>query len=269
MADILDEVDVNVASGRPRAPKQPLRTQNRRKVRVLSPPLLSRPRQAITDPTDITLPDTPPAEPYGADDDAILPSLDDGDIAMGDPSPSSPTVAAADRKNQVKVKVKVENIEDAEEDEDNMEVARAVGGHTAAIGNINISGSRPPPKEIKKPVYPTPENSSPTRPTAVAVDPATWNDVTAKLNVLSSPAQPVAIGKLKLEDAVEEDGALHMFWTDYTDVNGSLCLFGKVQNKRTKAFVSAFIKVDNILRKLFFLPRKYRKREFPLPVGFA
>ncbi len=45
-----------------------------------------------------------------------------------------------------------------------------------------------------------------------------------------------------------------MFWTDYTEIGGSLCLFGKVSNKRTNAYVSCFIKIDNILRKLFFLP---------------
>jgi DNA polymerase alpha subunit A len=51
-----------------------------------------------------------------------------------------------------------------------------------------------------------------------------------------------------------------MFWTDYSEVNGSLCLFGKVQDKKTGSFVSCFVKVDNILRKLFFLPREYRQR---------
>lgn len=51
-----------------------------------------------------------------------------------------------------------------------------------------------------------------------------------------------------------------MFWTDYTEVNGSLCLFGKVKNRSTGDFVSCFLKVDNILRKLFFLPRGKRYR---------
>ena len=50
-----------------------------------------------------------------------------------------------------------------------------------------------------------------------------------------------------------------MFWTDYTEVNGSLCLFGKVRDKRSGSYVSAFIKIDNILRKLYFLPRSYRQ----------
>ena len=67
-----------------------------------------------------------------------------------------------------------------------------------------------------------------------------------------------SFGKLDHNDAIEEDGSLRMFWTDYAEVNGSLCLFGKVQDKKTGAFVSCFVKIDNILRKLFFLPRQYR-----------
>ena len=51
-----------------------------------------------------------------------------------------------------------------------------------------------------------------------------------------------------------------MFWTDYTEVNGSLCLFGKVQDKKSKRYVSCFVKIDNILRKLFFLPREHRQK---------
>ena len=257
MADIFNEVDVNVASRRPGPSKQPMKAQNRRKVRILSPPIENRPKKNKLEPTEITLPETPPAELDAMDDDLPLPPLDDGDIAMSDPAPSSPAAKAADRKAS---KVKQEDAEDEENDDDMMEVARAVGDHAAAAASVNISGRRPVAKEVKKPALPTPESSSPPRaPAPDAVDPSAWNDVTANLNVLSSPAQPATFGKLKLEEAVEEDGSLRMFWTDYTEVNGSLCLFGKVQNKSTKSFVSAFVKVDNILRKLFFLPRQLKK----------
>jgi len=78
------------------------------------------------------------------------------------------------------------------------------------------------------------------------------------LNVLSS-SQTGSIGKLDYNDVVEDDGSLRMFWTDYSEVNGSLCLFGKVKNRKTGSFASCFVKIDNILRKLFFLPRAYRQ----------
>ena len=51
-----------------------------------------------------------------------------------------------------------------------------------------------------------------------------------------------------------------MFWLDYLEVNGCLCLFGKVKSKSTGQYVSAFVKIDNILRKLYFLPREFRFR---------
>ncbi len=86
-------------------------------------------------------------------------------------------------------------------------------------------------------------------------------NVTEKLNILSSPpAETASAGKLDSKDALEDDGTLRFFWTDYTEVNGSLCLFGKVKNRSNGSYVSCFVKVDNILRKLYFLPREYRQR---------
>jgi DNA polymerase alpha subunit A len=80
--------------------------------------------------------------------------------------------------------------------------------------------------------------------------------------VLSSPAAPQAatVGKLDPKVAVEEDGSLRMFWMDYVEINGGLCLFGKVKDKSTGSYASCFLKVDNILRKLYFLPRKHRRK---------
>lgn len=139
-----------------------------------------------------------------------------------------------------------------------MEVAQADG---IAIASVNMSGVRPVPK-IKKEAYPSPISSSPTRPATQHIDSSAWNNVTEKLNVISSsPAdETMTFGKLDHNDVIEEDGSLRMFWTDYTEINGSLCLFGKVQNKKTGNYVSCFLKVDNILRKLFFLPREFRQR---------
>ncbi|PHH86322.1 hypothetical protein CDD83_10414 [Cordyceps sp. RAO-2017] len=43
-------------------------------------------------------------------------------------------------------------------------------------------------------------------------------------------------------------------------MSGSLCLFGKVLNRKTGCYVSCFVKIDNILRNLYFLPRQRRGR---------
>ena len=198
---------------------------------------------------------TPPIESAydDDDDDGYLRGMDD-DAPMSDPLPSSPVTKAVARKDQAQIKG------EEEDDEDLMEISQAVGDHSTKTSSVNMSGSRPVPKMVKKQPYPSPESSSPTRGPADDVDASVWNDVTSKLNVLSSPpAQTASFGKLNVQDALEEDGSLRMFWTDYTEVNGSLCLFGKVKDKKSSSYVSAFVKVDNVLRKLFFLPRTYKR----------
>ncbi len=255
MADLLGEVDTNIPS---RSPVETIKTTARRKTRVLSPPLSQSKKSALPHVSEsensIHLLNTP-LEPSYSDNDDFPTTMFDDDVLMSDPMPSSPIANAVERKGQ-------QSIKEEEEGEDIVEVAQAVGSHSVKTGSVNLSGSRPPPKTLKKSPYPSPESSSPTRLSADAVDPSSWNDVTSKLNVLSSQSpETTSFGKLRLEDAVEDDGSLRMFWTDYTEINGSLCLFGKVKDKNGGSYVSSFVKVDNILRKLFFLPRTHRQRE--------
>ena len=182
--------------------------------------------------------------------------LDDGDFPMNDEMPSSPITKAVERKTRSLIKG------EEEEEEDAMEVTQAIGDHNVKSASVNISGSRPAPRMKKNPPYPSPESSSPTRPPSDTVDASAWNQITSKLNVLGCEAPETrTYGKLQLEEAIEEDGSVRMFWTDYTEVNGSLCLFGRVKSRKTGSYVSAFVKVDNILRKLYFLPRTYRQRK--------
>lgn len=189
------------------------------------------------------------------DDDEPLPSHDNIPTSDPVPAPSSPTVKVAARMMS---KLQTAGEEDEDEDDDMMEVAHA-GAITAA--SVNLSASRVPKKLIKTEIYPSPASSSPAAGAPEpAVDSSAWNDINSRLNVVnSSPAEATrGLNKIDYKDAIEEDGSLNMFWTDYTEVNGSLCLFGKVLNKKTKQHVSCFVKVDNVLRKLFFLPRQNR-----------
>lgn len=172
------------------------------------------------------------------------------DVVMSDPLPSSPAAKVAQRRALPQP--------DAEEEEgdDLMEVAHA-GAVTAA--SVNLSAARQIKKIVKPDPHPPPATSSPVKAPDAPVDPSSWNEINQKLNVVSSSqAETRTVGKIDYRDAVEEDGSLNMFWTDYTEENGSLCLFGKVLNKKTGQHVSCFVKVDNILRKLYFLPRKHR-----------
>jgi DNA polymerase alpha subunit A len=256
MADLLGEVDANILPTRTYA-KKAVKSESRRKVRVLSPPLTQerKPRipQARYESKVEQLVDTPPARPAFDDDDDFPLPLGDDDVLMSDPLPSSPTTKAVERKAKIQIK-------EEEEDEDMMDIAQAVGSEGAITKSVNMTGSRPIPKNLK-PAYPSPENSSPPLPAVADVDATSWNNVTSKLNVLSSPSSDTCIyGKMKPQDAVEADGSLRMFWLDYTEVNGSLCLFGKVKHKTTGQYLSAFVKIDNILRKLYFLPRDFKYR---------
>lgn len=261
MADLLGEVDTNVVSNRPPT-RNIVKSEARRKVRVLSPPTLQKQHRENTGAGDENhVPSSPPKHQpaFNSDDDlddGPLPAVEDDDISMGDPMPSSPISKAVERKIVVPVKKE----EPDEEDIDMMDIAEATVSASIKTANVNITGSRPPPK-IKKEEPTTPANSSPTKPMTELLD-ASWNDVRNKLNVLSSPAPEMrSFGKLRAQDVVEEDGSLRFFWMDYTEINGSLCLFGKVKNKQNDSYTSAFVKIDNILRKLYFLPRDQRFKQ--------
>lgn len=255
MADLLGEVDSNILPTHIPS-RNVVKSETRRKVRILSPPLSENPKPT-REKGNAPEPQSPAEQPQlNLDDDEPLPGGGDNDdnVPMSDPTPSSPITKAVERKSSAPIKV-----EENEEEDDLMDIAEATGHHGSKVTSVNMTGSRPPPK-IKKEAYPSPMSSSPPRVTSDAVD-ASWNDVTNKLNVLSSPATETrTFGKLRAQDAIEEDGSLRMFWLDYAEVNGSLCLFGKVKNKQTGSYVSAFVKIDNILRKLYFLPREYRHK---------
>ncbi|KAI0481144.1 hypothetical protein GGR56DRAFT_688668 [Xylariaceae sp. FL0804] len=260
LSDLLGEVDANIPAPASRSSKRH-RSPERRRTRVLSPAREARrPVAKKVRLSDDHLPPTPQNQDDYDDGDAFVASMDDdlpatADVVMSDPVPipSSPTTKAVARKAQLKA----EPAED--EDDDMMEVAHAGAINTASV---NLSASRPIKKLSKVDPYPSPVSSSPTKPQEVAIDSSSWNELTDKLNVVdSSPPAARIVGKMDYKDAIEEDGSLNMFWTDYTDVNGSLCLFGKVLNKKTGTYMSCFVKVDNILRTLYFLPRQYRHQD--------
>lgn len=253
LADLLGEVDTNIPAPAPRLSKIE-RSGDRRKSRALSP--VAEPIQKRQKRTDTRLPSPPVG--HVDSDDGFIPAADDGvlgtqDGPMSDPAPSSPAAKKAERKAHVK-----QEPED-DEDEDMMEVAHAGAVNSASV---NIAGSRPVKKLLKQDPYPSPASSSPLKQAPdTSVDSTSWNNLTDRLNVVTNPTETRGIGKIDHQDAIEADGSLNFFWTDYTEINGSLCLFGKVLNKKTNVYVSCFVKIDNILRKLYFLPRQQRFRD--------
>ncbi|KAF5023245.1 hypothetical protein F66182_4697 [Fusarium sp. NRRL 66182] len=254
LSSLLGEVENNIPAPAPRISKIH-RSGDRRKARALSPVPEPIPKKKKT--LDTRIPSSP--RPALENDDGFIPSFDDDiletpDIPMSDPAPSSPAAKVAQRKAQIK-----QEPNDDDDDDDMMEVA-----HTGTIDttSVNLASSRPIKKLLKTESLPTPASSSPVKANGAQVDSTSWNALTERLNVVSSsPAETRTIGKIDHKDAIEEDGSLNFFWTDYTEVNGNLCLFGKVLNKKTRSYVSCFVKVDNILRKLYFLPRQHRVQD--------
>lgn len=57
----------------------------------------------------------------------------------------------------------------------------------------------------------------------------------------------------------EENNGEHFlfYWIDAMEKMGTVYLFGKVYDKRNKKFISCCVTVNNIMRNLFILPRKY------------
>lgn len=257
MANLLGEVDANIPAPSPRLPKIE-RSTDRRRLRALSPaPEPTHKKQKRVD-TRLSSPAPATLGNDDDDDDGYMHPLDNeppstANALMSDPAPSSPAAKVAQRKAQ-----QVKQEPQDEEDDDMMEVAHAGAVTTASV---NITSSRPIKRLLKAEPYPTHMSSSPPRAPEAAVDSTSWNLLTEKLNVVTTPlTEAKGIGKMDHKDAIEADGSLNFYWTDYTEVNGSLCLFGKVLNKKTKSHVSCFVKIDNILRKLYFLPREQRLR---------
>ncbi|KAH7182849.1 uncharacterized protein B0J16DRAFT_344718 [Fusarium flagelliforme] len=253
LSDLLGEVDSNIPEPVPQISKAERSGGGRRKARALSPA-----PEPISKKTKILDTRKPSPPPVVDEDDSFFNSADGDlletmDIPMSDPAPSSPAAKVAQRKAQLK------QDQDDEDDEDMMEVAHA---GAIATTSVNMASSRPIKKILKAETYPTPASSSPVKANGAQVDSTSWNALTERLNVVSSsPAETKTVGKIDYKDAIEDDGSLNFFWTDYTELNGSLCLFGKVLNKKTKSYVSCFVKVDNILRKLYFLPRDHRVQD--------
>ena len=256
MSGLLSQVDSNIPAPTARQSRAE-RSGGRRRPRALSPaaePTIKRQKRLGT-----RLSSPPP--PNLDSDDSFMPLLDDepAGVPMSDPAPSSPAAKAAERKAQLKREPKEQYDDD---DIDMMEVAHA---GAVKMASVNLTGARPIKKPLDTELYPSPASSSPPKVVAAqsdVVDSSSWNDLTQRLNVMSSPqTEARGIGKIDHGDAVEADGSLNFFWTDYMEVNGSLCLFGKVLNKKTKSYVSCFVKIDNILRKLYFLPRPHRVRQ--------
>lgn len=189
------------------------------------------------------LPSSPP--PLSDSMDMYTPDVNlDSDMTDMPETPSSPTTQAIKRK--------------VPEPEAEMIIAKPLAGLLSSRSeraSVNIAPTRMRPKVMETPSKLSNGIAfSPSGP----VEPSQWLELGSKLKTTDSPKPSAVYGKIKAEGVLEEDGSLKMFWTDVCDVGGILCLFGKVQVKASHNYVSCFLRVDGILRNLYFLPRDYK-----------
>ena len=263
LGDLLDGLDTNIPAPASRPTKRE-RSRERLRTRDLSPVRdLKLPAAKKKKVFDDRMPSPSSPAAASADEDPFTldqpGDVEDMPVAMTDAIvPSSPPIKIVAKRSS-----SGPNDDEDGEDENDMEIAHA---SAAKVTSENVASSRPLWKAIKSEASAAVSSlAAPSSPAKAVpndeVDSSSWNRLTEQLNVVSgSQSEARGVGKLDSADALEEDGSLHMFWTDYTEVSGSLCLFGKVMNKKTKAYVSCFVKIDNIMRTLYFLPRQHRMR---------
>lgn len=126
--------------------------------------------------------------------------------------------------------------------------------------------NKPVAKEEPKPVIlkPTTTNGKSTaKPTKTEEDtkPA-WLSVYDSLNVESQDSLgPITTSHSSNSAdiaALEEDGSFRFFWIDYLELEGKIYFIGKLKDKKTGAWVSCCVTVENLQRNLFCLPREKR-----------
>lgn len=79
---------------------------------------------------------------------------------------------------------------------------------------------------------------------------------TSELDAVKAP-----VGSIKVENVIEKDGSLRIFWLDQMEMDGVVHLVGKVLDRQSNKYVSACLSINGIKRNLFVKPRvkRYRK----------
>ncbi|KAF3904293.1 hypothetical protein ABW21_db0200262 [Orbilia brochopaga] len=139
---------------------------------------------------------------------------------------------------------------DLQMDDDELTVRPILTFSKSVDAPVNLNAIRPIPGNSI-------EASASKEPPAAEVDARQWQDVNEKLSSSQQPDRPL-LGKVSAKDILDENGSLRFFWMDYAEIGDCLCLFGKIRIKQTGQYTSAFIKVNGIMRKLYFLPRVTR-----------
>lgn len=262
MAGLLQQVDsVNVPEERKRSDTRSLSTQPRK--RAASPTLRrdSHKRQASVINADHSHNRSPVLTtkklPFDDDHDERFDSIQVhqgivGDSGSSDGNPqSSPPKPINSSRGSIFDK-RQSDCKAGEEDENDLIVRAPVAFNGQVQKSINLRSMRPKvvvEADLKK------EESVPPLLSSDAIDASSWMDISKTLNVVQSTTPANGTNRVNTSDCLEAVGTIMFYWVDYIEVNGILGLFGKVKDKSSGRYVSAYCRVDGIMRNLYFLPR--------------
>ncbi|KTB23530.1 DNA polymerase alpha catalytic subunit A [Nakaseomyces glabratus] len=180
-------------------------------------------------------------------------SLGGGDTAVNSLE-TSPTRHVQDSSLLNAVKSEFEqdsstNIDSDDSDEDNVIVTKRKMRTATAVRKVNL--------DSKSALSSSPYVTTPGTP-------ITENKKSIGSSVASySMSGPLnfATQKFTKDQIIDpQTGTFKMYWFDFTEVNNTLVLFGKIK-LLTGEHVSAMIQIDGMCRELYFLPREGRKPE--------
>lgn len=263
MANILGDVDFageNVPRKSRKEDSRPLKSRKR----VASPPPRVNGHKRMASSVNGVVRETSPLRVnndvanetyYGSDD-----HLDD--IVMSDtyPLPDLPSLPGIRAMRQSHDS----SIND-ENDADDFAIRKPTAYKGKLETNVNITASKP--SQIMSDTLdglPAPNLLS-----SDAIDASSWLDINKNLSTAPISTKAAGSSKIDAAEVVDEHGSVMFYWTDYLEINGILGLFGKVRHKTTGQFVSAYCRVDGVMRNLYFLPREQRRSASDIDVSMA
>ncbi|AEY97369.1 FAER381Cp [Eremothecium gossypii FDAG1] len=165
---------------------------------------------------------------------------DDADIHT---SPIAATTRSSPLKTEVnKLDMLLDN-EDSEDDE--VYLGRRAIRSAAASRHVNFGAKF---KSVSSPIG--------AKPTDLPHSDPDLQPMTSPLKGSETPSYDNFNNKYSKEDIVDQaTDSFSMFWLDYTELETSLLLFGKIKTLNGK-HISAMVQVAGIYRELYFLPRE-------------
>ncbi|KAF5362489.1 hypothetical protein D9756_002711 [Leucocoprinus leucothites] len=237
-------------------------------------------------PTKVNVPKSrkrKPVSDYVSDDDVSSPGKfktyrkKSSYIDLSSDGPAEDSLPPSDDEHSPKKRIKVDDsgVVPAIEQMADLDVHSSSDFDSSFYNDIDLNepmdvddiDTKPVVKEEPKPVSlrltTTNGKSAAAKPTKIEEDTKpTWLSVYDSLNVESQDTLGPIISSSSSNtadiSALEEDGSFRFFWLDYLELEGKIYFIGKLKDKKSGAWASCCVTVENLQRNLFCLPREKR-----------